>query len=147
MFERDGLYYILYGHCCCFCYQGSGIMVLTAPSPMGPWAAQPGGDLSCVEPPAQQLDSLGLRGEPTPGQGCLYGGSTEVSATRAQQNFVIQIPADGSGEDEYVWTGDRWQQSPDGLKGHEGQFWAPLEFDAAGAIAPVRWLDNFTVAA
>ncbi len=24
---------------------------------------------------------------------------------------------------EYIWTGDRWQQAPDGIKGHDPQFW------------------------
>ena len=38
---------------------------------------------------ASAADSQGV---PTPGQGCLYGGSTEVSATRAQQNFVLTVP-------------------------------------------------------
>ena len=89
------------------------------------------------------LRSAGLAAEPTPGQGCLYGGGTAVSATRAQQNFVIAVPA-GDGESTFVWTGDRWQQSPDGLKGHEGQFWAPLQFDAeGGCIGKVRWVDEF----
>ena len=42
-------------------------------------------------------------------------------------------------------AGDRWQQAPDGIKGHEGQYWTPLQFDSIGRIAPVRWLDTFTL--
>jgi hypothetical protein len=25
------------------------------------------------------------------------------------------------------------------------QFWAPLEFNADGSIAPLRWIDNFSL--
>ena len=73
--------------------------------------------------------------------------STQVSATRAQQNFVIRVPgaSGGDGDATFVWTGDRWQQAPDGLKGHEGQFWAPLSFDEQGRIGEVRWVDAFNL--
>lgn len=150
-FKRGDLFYALFGHCCCFCYQGSGVMVYTAKDPRGPWEPQcsdvqntsssclsPSGDLACIAD--SETISAGLGGEPTPGQGCNYQSKPMHSSLRAQQNFVISL---GSGENEqFVWTGDRWQQSPDGLKGHEGQTWALLEFDAAGRIKPIRWQDS-----
>jgi hypothetical protein len=43
----------------------------------------------------------------------------------------------------YIWTGDRWMQSPDGIKGHEPQFWAPLSFEDDGEISRVSWVDSF----
>lgn len=69
MFKRDGLYYVLFGysllfssfftsflflillyrHCCCFCEQGSGIMVHTASSPLGPYSYL-AGDQACIVP-------------------------------------------------------------------------------------------------
>lgn len=113
---------------------------------MGPWVVKLG-DLACEANGTTNAVHTALHpaagGVPTPGQGCLYGGSSAVSSTRAQQNFIISVPA-GDGEDNtYVWTGDRWQQSPDGLKGHEGQFWTPLQFDDDGHIGKVRWVDEF----
>jgi hypothetical protein len=33
-------------------------------------------------------------------------------------------------------------QAPDGIKGHEPQFWSRLEFDAAGNIQPLKWVDE-----
>jgi len=96
----------------------------------------------------RQGQGVQVQGTPTPGQGCLYGQKGAgglVAATRAQQNFVITVPL-ANGETAFIWTGDRWQQAPDGLKGHEGQFWAPLEFDVpSGMVKPIRWVDAFTL--
>merc|ERR1711918_202454 len=86
--------------------------------------------------------SVSLSGSPTPGQGCNYRGRARSSSLRAQQNFVITVR--GETDDQFIWTGDRWQQSPDGLKGHEGQTWAMLEFDNLGRIRPLRWKDEIT---
>ena len=151
MFERQGTYYALFGHCCCFCYQGSGMYVFTAPHPLGPWTQQtePDGtaDYGCMPnattPTPAEQHTLPATAFPQPGQGCLYGlppGGTAASATRAQQNFVFETP-----RGEFVWTGDRWMQAADGIKGHEPQFWARLEFDAAGRVRPMRWVDEVTI--
>ena len=35
LFERKGLFYLLFGHICCFCQQGSGALVYTAKHPLG----------------------------------------------------------------------------------------------------------------
>ena len=39
--------------CCCFCLQGSGLYVYTAPAPLGPWTAQaePVADVACESAP------------------------------------------------------------------------------------------------
>jgi hypothetical protein len=42
-----------------------------------------------------------------------------------------------------IWTGDRWQQSPDGLKGHDPQYWMPLQFDSEGNLSNFTWLNSF----
>lgn len=91
------------------------------------------------------VDPLGgtLSALPTPGQGCLYNAPTQTSVTRSQQNYVVRV--DTPTGTEYVWTGDRWQQSWDGLKGHDPQFWAPLAFDAAGVVQEMAWVDAFTI--
>lgn len=140
MFKRGTLYYALFGHCCCFCEQGSGIFVHTAASPMGPWNAIPG-NLACRSNASDEVEIVD--GIPTPGQGCLYGNSNDFSVTKSQQNFVIEVNTPTGVE--YIWTGDRWQQAPDGIKGHEPQYWVPLSFGADGSIEDVDWVDEFQI--
>jgi beta-xylosidase len=40
VFKRNGLYYMGYGACCCFCRGGSGWVVYQAKSIDGPWTRQ-----------------------------------------------------------------------------------------------------------
>ena len=156
LFERKGVYYALFSWCCCYCMQGSGIIVHTAPHPLGPWTSL--GEVACAPAAAEASGAaggggylaaatgLGAGGTPTAAEGCQYKNASETSTTRAQQTFVVQVElADGSAA--YIWTGDRWQQSPDGTKGHDPETWLPLAFDdaAGGAILPVVWQDSFTL--
>lgn len=151
-FRHAGWLYLTFGHCCCFCYQGSGIFLWRARSAEGPWQQQ-AGNLACIPPAAEAAVTLPpavVDAQPTPGQGCLYNNSHDVSATRSQQNYVIEV-ATKSGP-VLLWTGDRWMQAPDGLKGHDPQFWVPLTFEAAGGgsgggvvMKPLRWVDSFVV--
>jgi len=38
--KRNNIYYVLFGWCCCYCMQGSGVLVHTAMNPMGPYTLQ-----------------------------------------------------------------------------------------------------------
>jgi hypothetical protein len=132
--------------------------VHTAPHPLGPWTTQAvgpsyeRGDVACVAKAAAEggglglgLESgLGLGTDPTPGLGCEYKNASETSSTRAQQNSVWLVDT-ADGTVEYLWVGDRWQQSWDGTKGHDPQTVLRLVFDAAGGIALVRWTDSFAL--
>ena len=111
--------------------------------PMGPWTPQttPTHDISCQAP--SMLQAVGATGVPTPGQGCLYGGSNQVAVTRSQQDFVAKLP-DGSGGFTFLYYGSRWGQSPDGIKGHEPQYVYPLQFDASGRLQHIVWQDVVT---
>lgn len=132
------LWYAIFGHCCCFCEQGSGLIVHTASTPAGPWTLQSGAvsDIACEAP------AIGYSGDPTPGQGCLYGGSHQVSATRSQADFIATLP-DGANGTTYLYFGSRWGQSPDGIKGHEPQYVSPLSFDGPGGTMPhLTWQDT-----
>ena len=147
-----GVFFAVYGHCCCYCLQGSGAIVHTAPHPLGPWTTL--GDVACVpaatsaptSPHASFLASLGVgvAAEPTPGQGCQYVDPTTTSALRSQQSDIFEVDVAGGGK-AFIWAGDRWQQSWDGTKAHDPQLWVPIVFNADSSIAPLRWLDNFTL--
>ena len=136
----------------------------TAPHPLGPWTSL--GDVACVPtppggggaPPRGGSSPAASRAEaflaavgagapgatPTPGQGCQSVNASTTSALRSQQSDIFAVDlADGS--TGWIWAGDRWQQSPDGLKGHDPQLWVPLVFNADNSVAPLRWLDNFTL--
>jgi hypothetical protein len=55
----------------------------------------------------------------------------------AQQTWVAKIPTPG--EPLFIWMGDRWQSCPDGVKGHDFQFWSmPLEFGTNGDMRPLK---------
>ena len=60
MFRVGPTYYALFDHCCCFCFQGSGIKVFTAPHPLGPWMQQPGADDLACNTPAQLMRTTPL---------------------------------------------------------------------------------------
>lgn len=168
--SETGRYFLTTGHCCCFCWQGSGMIVFSAPRPLGPWHRQPGAaDLGCIanasNPTPAEQGTLPLTATISAGQGCNYQGAVAASTSRAQQNFVVPIVT-VAGSTEYVWTGDRWMQvwpscihsqsvvlarfdlpsqAPDGKKAHEPQFWGKLSFDATGKLLPLRWVDQLTI--
>jgi hypothetical protein len=37
MFKRNEMYYVVFGQCCCYCAEGSGITIYTSSSPLGPF--------------------------------------------------------------------------------------------------------------
>jgi hypothetical protein len=108
MFRRGNLYYTLFDSNCCFCVRGSGARVFTAASPLGPYTYR----------------------------GNINRDVTGNPIIAAQQTYVARLPAPGG--DTYVWMGDRWGSRPDGIKGHDLQYWsAPLQFLPDGNIAPL----------
>ena len=157
LFARGGVYYALMGWCCCFCKQGSTSFVFTAAHPLGPYKLQElhGGDLACeVEPAgarsttitaAALTEQTGAQTLPTPDNGCNVVSPNATSVVRSQHSAVIVIDTPAGNATHVLWVGDRWQQSPDGMKGHDPQYVYPLEFRADGSIDKMRWIDNFTV--
>ena len=115
LFRRNNLYYALCGPLCPDCPEGSMVQVFTSTSPLGPFTAR---------------SNINRRSE---------NGAPIISA---QQTWVARIPT--SEGQAFVWMGDRWESRPDGVKGHDSQFWsAPLKFSPDGDILPIenigRW--------
>ncbi|MGD0093068.1 MAG: family 43 glycosylhydrolase [Planctomycetota bacterium] len=113
LFRREQTYYALFDTCCCFGPAGSGAQLHTAEKPLGPYKHR--GNIN--------RDAAGK------------------PIIAAQQTWVAQLPT--SHGTVYVWMGDRWGSRPDGVKGHDFQFWSrPLEFTADGNIQPLQWDSN-----
>lgn len=131
-FKRESTYYILLGGCTCMGLYGGGVAALTSTrGPLGPWT-----NVSSTLDPGCPMHEQDTCFEMGPGAIC-------NPATQAQQNFVIQVPlADGT--TAMIWTGDRWQQSPDGMFDKQPQTWLPLNFDG-DAILPLKYVDSFTL--
>jgi len=125
IFKRKGVYYALFGKCCCFCGHGSGAGVYTSvTSPLGPWTYHD--NIGCL-PTAEGVSSTCGCGMNNVDKQLhcpdLYG----QSATKAQQNYVFPVTS-STGEVTWVWTGDMWQSARSGLKSEDRQFWTPLTF-------------------
>ena len=116
LFRVGDTYFLTMSHLCCFCTEGSETLVFAAPAPLGPYESR---------------GSLG-------------------NAPGAQQNFVFVHPSVAAGAP--LWSGNRWGSDPappppsgEPLFDRSLQYWAPLSVERNGSIAPLVWLDNFTI--
>jgi hypothetical protein len=117
LFKRQGTYYALFDNCCCFCPGGAGVRVYTASKPLSPYTTKEKSNIN--------RDAKG------------------VPIIHAQQTHVALLPTPTG--TAYVWMGDRWQSTPDKIKGHDFQYWAPLEFTQDGGIVPMKQVDNWRI--
>lgn len=117
LFKRNGIYYALFDTYCCFGPGGTGVKVFTASNPLGPFTFQ-----------------SNINRTPSP--------CGDVPTIPAQQAHVAKLAAQAG--DIFVWVGDRWGSRPDGIKGHDFQFWTELQFDERGVIAPMRWSNEWS---
>jgi Glycosyl hydrolases family 43 len=62
----------------------------------------------------------------------------------AQQTYIAEIPTKNG--KAFIWMGDLWGSRPDGIKGHDFQYWSsPLQFDTEGGILPMKWEDEWSI--
>lgn len=108
LFRRGDRYYALFDTTCCFCPAGTGARVLVASSPLGPY---------------KELANINRSSDGLP-------------IVAAQQTFVAEVPTEKG--PAFLWMADRWGSRPDGMKGHDFQFWAPLRFASDGGIAAIE---------
>jgi hypothetical protein len=128
MFWRAGTYYLLFDNTCAFCKSGSGARVYTSRSPLGPYGYRSNINMS----DSQQNDG---RSWTKPGTG------RPDTAIDAQQLGVATIPT--SSGTLYMWMGDRWGSTPDGVKGHDFQVWLPLTFQGT-EVLPLDYREEWT---
>ena len=66
----------------------------------------------------------------------------------AQQFSVSTLPnvTTVEGDPAFLYFGERFRSTPDGNKGHDFQYWAPLYFDpVSGELLRMAWQDNYTL--
>jgi len=116
LFHRGASSYAVFDHTCCFCAAGSGARILVSSNPLGPY---------------KEIGNINRDA----------GGKPIIPA---QQTFIATIPtADGPA---LIWMGDEWNSRPDGIKGHDLQYWAPpLRFASDGSIAPLENMPSWTI--
>jgi len=116
LIKKAGLYYAFFDNCCCFCAEGSGARIYTAGSPMGPFILK--GNINRSED----------------GKVIIPAQQTHIAEIRTKSGI------------EYIWMGDLWKSSPDGIKGHDFQYWSsPLKFDANKVIERLQWQDSYSI--
>ena len=71
--------------------------------------------------------------------------SGPIDPTIAAQQTDIASYVDSAGVEQFLWIGDRWQQAPDHIKGHDPTYWGPLKFGSDGTVSEMKFLDNFTI--
>lgn len=154
-----GHYYVTSGACCCNCQLGGAVYVYRATSsPLGPYTEQPGGpiDDSGSGENSKLSTIVGGRAASTCASSLNNDVSSGVrsSSLRFGKNITWFVPAqqtdiasyfDDEGNEHLMWIGDRWQQAPDGLKGHDPTYWAPLHVDAQGNIAKFPFWSSFEI--
>jgi beta-xylosidase len=111
MFKRNGVYYTVFGECCCYCEAGNPVTIYTSANPLGPYTAR------------NVLDPSGVP---------------------AQQSNIFPW-YDATGQQQFMWYGDRWQSAPDGIKGHDFTYWSALAFQPDGNVTSFGFADNFTI--
>jgi hypothetical protein len=126
----DDAYYFLAGHGCCFCAEGSGLFVFTAPSVRGMFT--PRGNVGCnYSQPAAHVSVAS--------HGCLLDGACYTSTLQAEFAYAFEAGA------QRVLVFDRWQHAPDGLKAHDPEYWLPVEYAPSGGLLPLRRTDAWTL--
>jgi len=121
MFQRNGWYYMLHGHTCCFCKHGSNAWVQVAKDPLGPWTDM-------------KLDL-------NPEKKGLFQSDHVI---KGQNSMIIRFK-NAAEETGYIFVSDLWSSADDKLKSHDKQFWQVLEFDDSvepPTIKPFEWRDT-----
>jgi hypothetical protein len=128
LFRKKNTYYAIVGELCVFCCEGAEAHVLASSSPMGPF------DPLCNinRRPNSGIDQFI---QPTTKR---FGLQTKAPLISGQQTWIAKIPM--KSEIAFIWMADLWGSAPDGVKGHDLQYWSPpLKFNPANnSIAPIE---------
>jgi hypothetical protein len=127
VFKRHGIYYAVFGSCCCYCGSGSVVTVYTSiAGPLGPYTKR---------------TTLAASSSTTSSSSMSYDGDQNFGS---QQTDIFSY-FDSSGVEQFMYIGDHWQSAPDGLKSHDFTVWAPLIFTTDGNVTTRGFESSFVV--
>jgi len=135
MFKRNGTYFVVTATGCGFCPQGSDARPWSARTPLGPYSNS-------------GVDLNPCRNQSIPNCGMIkhgVNGTNSIHVIPAQQAFVLQLPKVHNAPEQWIWAGDSWESTPDHLKSHDFQLWAPLQFGEDGMPLPLKDVASFEV--
>jgi len=138
MFERNGKYYLMIGTDCCFCQWGGDARIFIADDPIGKWT-----ELDQINKCADGKDPkyTGLEQKINP---CSVDDPYGTNFTIPAQQFSVST-LNISNKQYFMYFGERFRSSLDGVKPNDYQAWIPLEFDERGRILPMKWRDTWTM--
>ncbi len=150
LFRRGDLYYALSGPRCAFCPEGSEVLVYISILPLGPFKRcssfnrhfENGAPTTVTQ---STINVTGPKGE------FVYSPTSKVSYQNnapvipAQETWVAKIPT--SEGPVFIWMADHWKSAPDGVKGHDFQYWSPpLSFNSyTHGILPVKNSERWSI--
>lgn len=139
IFKRKGIYYTMLSFDCCFCQWGSDARTFSTTNILGNWTYI--GQLNyCADGKAPPDHVADMTINP-----CSIDNPYGTNFTVPAQQFnvaTLQVPPE---ETLYMYYGERFRSSPDGMKGHDFQAWIPIEFSANDTLQPMKFYANFTV--
>lgn len=147
LFRRGNIYYALCGPLCSTCPKGSEVQVFTSASPLGPFSTQ----LSANINRSNETNLVPTSAEDTNRFPSMKGKKgwyefqpqSSVPIISAQETWVANFSV--GGQSAYIWIGDRWESTPDGLIAHDFQYWSPLDFTPDGHIQPLKPLGQWGI--
>ena len=139
MFKRKGIYYTMLSFDCCFCQWGSDARTFTATDILGNWTyiTQLNYCADGRAPPDHVTD---MTINP-----CSMNDTYGTNFTVPAQQFNVATLPISSTETLYMYYGERFRSSVDGIKGHDFQAWIPIEFSTDDVIQPMKFYSNFTL--
>ncbi len=154
LFRRNNLYYVLLGPRCAFCPEGTDVAVLISTSPLGPFDKAPNINRR-PESDAPTVWTQQTLNVAVPGGTFVYSMTNNINYQNstyqnkplipAQQTWIVKIPM--AGGPLFIWMADGWRSAPDGIKGHDFQFWSPpLKFNPDdNSILPIQSVANWSL--
>ena len=143
--EKYNKYYVMIGSDCCFCqWGGDAIVFIANDSPLNKWDLQivnGGNETNYCENNQVPNMNIHTSGAMNP---CSPDDYTAVNYTLPSQQFSVSTLRTNNGY-LYMYNGENFKSSTDGLKSHDLQTWIPMEFDDNGYILAMKWQDQWTV--